>query len=229
MVTVTPIEIEFHDTRISGSGRQAPHRAVRYANKDTPISAAIDTLSSAISMGAQITRLDIVAHGFHVTDPQHGRHCVPQDEEKNGPLFGIMLGHDGIHGGFTAIQDLKDEDTGEVVFKAGTYPENLSLWSPFKGKIDEIRFYSCSAASRVRWSGVGLQRMELTGYEMCSRLAIISGAYVMAAELTQMYDTPSGATDFGAWDGPVDVFSPISGRVIASSTDGRTPVYSRGL
>jgi hypothetical protein len=227
------VELEIHDLRIEGSGRFGAKRHVRYVNSKTPISAVLNLVDIEIRNGKQITRLDLLAHGYHVgggSDPA---------------LFGVMVGREGFHGGFRALKDLKDPDDGSIVFSTGSYAENLSPWKRFRGRIDEIRFYSCGAANRAHKTGTGVADVDLSGYEMCSRLAVESGAYVMAAEQTQNFiywwdtgdwpwrqgdrsNTRVAPTSFGAWEGTVHVFSPISGREIASSSNGADPVYTPG-
>ena len=173
-----------------------------------------------------------------------------------------MVGREGIHPGFTAFKDLKRD--GTVVFRPGTYGENYSQWGRFKGRINEIRLYACGAANPLRRTGTGIADVAMSGYDMCGRLAMASGAYVMAARNNQGFhyswdvgdwpfrsrsldpgrdalpadpavgrpdraNTRVEPTDFGLWEGPVYVFSPINGAVIATSTDGTDPVYKYGM
>lgn len=230
--TKEDIELEIHDSRIEGSGQFAVNRRVRYVNEDTPYSAVLNLIDIELRLGKQITRLDIVAHGYYVGL-----------DDNDYPLFGIMVGREGIHGGFTAKVPLRDGL--RMVFPPGAYPSNLSAWSRFKGRIDEIRLYACGAANPIKKPGNLYVEMEMSGYEMCGKLAKISGAYVMGALMIQAYNykilfgggvqAPNGLntriepTNWGKWEGPVFVFSPISGRAIAKSTNGADPVYRRGM
>jgi len=223
------VELEIHDLRIPGSGRFGAKRHVRYVDHRTPFVAVLNLIDIALRHGRQITRLDIVAHGTYIGG-----------ESDSNPLLRIEVGREGIHGAFRALKNLPS--TGPVVFSAGNHPENLSLWRRFLGRIDEIRLYSCGAANRVHKTGTGIADADLSGYEMCSRLAMESGAYVMAAERPQWVNywflesgvmeaesstnTRVAPSDFGTWEGPVRVFSPFSGRVIASTSNGADPVYS---
>jgi hypothetical protein len=241
IVTGDPVEtvtLELHDWRIPGGPGIGPNYIAANIYPRHSMDVVLGVVDRVLSGNRRIGRLLIMAHGIHAAD------------DDLSALVGVLLGHDLIQGGYTTYtdHDIGDAQYGSNVLAAGRHAENLSLWRRFRGRIDEIRFLSCGAASLSRGTS-GIADPDRSGYEMCKQFALDSGAYVMAAEQTQNFSygyRPYGGlasqpkyredwnyvdsvpTDFGAWEGPVYVFSPVSGRMIASSTNGKDPVYTRG-
>jgi hypothetical protein len=199
------------------------------------MSEVLAAVAQALGGSRRIGRLLIMAHGMSIS-------------KTSDALVGVLLGRDLIHAGFRSWgeQDI-DEEYGPNIIQAGYHTETLSPWGRFKGRIDEIRFLSCGAASKVAELTDNVEP-DMTGFEMCGRFAVRTGAYVMAAEQKQMFTfgyRPWGGlasapksreawnyegsvpTNFGLWEGPVHVFSPFSGSVVASSSNGLDPVYKR--
>jgi len=191
----------------------------------------------AISGTQRIGTLIIMAHGIYAND-----------DETGGPVIGVRLGRDLITAGFKTYKEhIFTDSYGSVVYPPGHQAETISKWGRFNGNIDEIRFMSCGAASQSNYT-TGIAEPDKSGYEMCKAFARITGAYVIAAERNQVYQfqykwpqisKPPGRredwnyddsvpADFGAWEGPVYVFSPFTGSMIATTSNGATPTYNYG-
>ena len=95
---------------------------------------------------------------------------------------------------------------GLQLCKQGLDRSNVDQTYVLKGHVSEITLYACGPANTRR----GLEGTFADGRMFCSELAYCSGATVIAASQTQLYDTSffGNVIDFGTWEGPVFRFSP---------------------
>ena len=110
-----------------------------------------------------------------------------------------------VHGGF----GLQLCDDGLSLF-------NASGTSVLSRKVTKITIFSCATADTAPYNtGTGAD-----GMRFCGEIALWTGAEVIAAVQTQLYNTSrtfwqritqanqAGTIDFGSWEGPVYSFSP---------------------
>ena len=90
---------------------------------------------------------------------------------------------------------------------------NLSMLSRWNGLIQRIVIYACAAAdthpfNRNAWGDGNL---------LMSEIAVYTGAYVVASNVTQYYNY--SPIDFGRWEGTVYEYDPGGGRIAISNSD----------
>jgi hypothetical protein len=82
---------------------------------------------------------------------------------------------------------------------------NVTQTAAWKNLVDTIVVFACAPAD----TGPGNAGTYADGKRFMGELALWTGAHVIAARDTQIYNDASGRTtiDFGAWEGPVYDFS----------------------
>jgi uncharacterized protein YycO len=94
----------------------------------------------------------------------------------------------------------------------GLRHSNVAEWTQIKNKVTNIIVYACAAAD----TQPGNENTKADGKYLMGALALHTNANVYAADKIQWYFTyrgmPTGAFNFGAWDGQLFMFSGSTGR-----------------
>jgi Domain of unknown function (DUF4347) len=93
--------------------------------------------------------------------------------------------------------------------KDGVYQSNISKWSAINGMVNWVIVYACNVAE----VDPAVQPSQGNGQQLCSQMAAMTGATVIAPLKTQFYRTTWKGRhlreiDFGDFEGPLYMFRP---------------------
>ena len=175
----------------------------------------------------RIHRLNIAAHGLGSWfDSDH-------------PGYGVLLGGEALHLGVNCTEDHEDLDSNVTLLHKGYNPPNLAPWFALHGFVDQIILWSCGAAAVAPMA----QGDFGNGRRLCSDLARITGAVVIASDAVQVFSTDAHhrykvgkwvyvdqgnpTIRYGFWEGTVYAFTP-TGQVTSRNGDIPEP-YDPGV
>jgi hypothetical protein len=149
----------------------------------------------------------------------HALGWIAEYSRRSGGLSDLYVMCHGFEGNW----DLRNQQCVPEVhggFGLQLCQEGLSLYnatgtSVLNGKVTKITIFSCATADAAPYNtGTGAD-----GMRFCGEIALWTGAEVIAAVQTQLYNTTrtfwqwirsanqAGTIDFGAWEGPVYSFT----------------------